>query len=114
MVDLTDLGAVVGKAVSEEAISEIEHPNGDFLPQSGSPGLARLGVVEVLHGGTERGARPEAEFLSQLSSDGDVPSGTHPNEGRNRNPIPNTPSCLFDSLSGYAGFLGGSSCWMRQ
>jgi hypothetical protein len=69
VVDLSDLGAVVGKAVSEKAVSEIEHPNGDFLPQSGSPGLAGLGVVEVLHGGTERGTRPEAEFLSHLSSD---------------------------------------------
>jgi hypothetical protein len=81
MVDLTDLGAVVGKAVSEKAVSEIEHPNGDSLPQSGSPGLAGLGVVEVLNGGTERGARPEAEFLSQLSSDGRCSFG-YPSERR--------------------------------
>jgi hypothetical protein len=64
VVDPTGLGAVLG-----EAVFGIEHPIGDFLPQKGSSGLTGLGVVEVLNGGTERGARPETEFLSHHSSE---------------------------------------------
>lgn len=56
----TDSRAVLGFAAFG-----VEHPIHDCQAQLGAPGLASVGVVEVLKGGTERSTCPEAEFLSQ-------------------------------------------------